>query len=173
MRPSAPLLLTSAALLLAACASNPAPYPDYPVFIPLSVETADYIRLAEGPCAGACPVYELTLHSEGQYVLFGSRFTEGADRSDNRPAEDSLERAKDILLRAGFDDMPEDITPENPDLCPGPETGRATAEIMIGREDGYYRIVRYDQGCFHDMAETMLRQLRATMRIADLVRPAD
>lgn len=156
-------------LFAAACASEP----QAPAWQPLSVATADYVRLGEGPCFGNCPVYELTLYTGGQYVLMGERFTEGETRNDNKPAEDSFDRAKDILLAAGFDELPEDITPANPEACPNPATDHPRAEITIGRADGYYRTVRYDQGCFHDVAETMLRQLRAVMRVADLVQAAE
>lgn len=157
--------------LAAGCASDAPPPP--PAFVPLSVETADYIRLAEGPCFGACPVYELTLYPEGQYVLMGERFTESADRADNKPSEESFELAQAILTAAGFEDLPDDITMDNPEACPNPATDLPTAEITIGDARGYYRTVTYYQGCFHAVAELMLRQLRSVMRISDLVRAAE
>lgn len=159
-------------LLAAGCASQPVA-PAAPAFVPLSVATAGYIRLSEGPCFGTCPVYELTLYPEGQYVLMGERFTEGPNRSDNKPSEDSFELAKAILTTARFEDLPEDITMGNPDACPNPATDHPTAEITIGDARGYYRTVTYYQGCFHDVAESMLRQLRGVMRIADLVQAAE
>lgn len=156
------------AVLAAACASAP----EAPAYVPLSVETADYVRLSEGPCFGFCPVYELTLYPGGQYVLMAGRFTEGDERSVNKPADDSFQRAQEALAAAGFMELPEDITPANPEACPNPATDLATAEITVGNEAGYYRRVVYDQGCFHDGADTLLRQLRDIMRIDDLVSAA-
>ncbi len=153
------------ALFAAACASAP----DVPEYVPLSVETADYIRLGEGPCFGACPVYELTLYHGGQYVLMAGRFTEGDERSVNRPADDSFEAAQAILTEYGFADLPEDISPGNEEACPHPATDLPTADITIGNADGYYRTVHYYQGCFDETASAMLAGLREVMRIADLV----
>jgi len=171
MRATAVLACVSV-LLATGCASAPEA-PQAPAFVPLSVETAGYIRLSEGACFGNCPVYELTLYPTGQYVLMSQRFTEGENRSDNKPSESSFEEAKAILAAAGFEDLPDDITMDNPEACPMPATDHATAEITIGNAAGYYRTVRYYQGCFHDTAETMLRQLRSVMRVADLVRAAE
>lgn len=159
-------------LCLAACASAPTA-PAAPAYVPLSVATADYIWLEEGPCFGSCPVYRMTLYPEGQYVLMGERFTEGENRSDNKPSEDSFELAKAILTAFGFDEMEEDLTAGNPEACPNPATDFPTAMITIGDAEGYYRTVTYYQGCFLDLPENMLRQLRATMRIADLVQAAE
>ena len=156
-------------LVLAGCAAARAPEAPAPVWEPLSVATADYVRLSEGPCFGACPVYELTLYEGGQYVLMGQRFTEGPRTG---PGETALEEARAILTLAGFDDLPDDITMDNPDACPNPATDLATAEITIGDADGYYRTVRYYQGCFHSVAESMLRQLRDVLRVNQLVRAA-
>lgn len=156
-------------LVLAGCAAQSAPQAPAPAWEPLSVATADYVRLAEGPCFGACPVYELTLYEGGQFVLMGQRFVEGAEA---RPGEASLEEAKAILLSARFDELPDDITMDNPEECPNPATDLATAEITIGDAEGYYRTVRYYQGCFHSVAESMLRQLRSVMLVSELVRAA-
>lgn len=164
MRFFAPFVL----LLAAACASAPQP-PAPPAYVPLSVETAEYIRLAEGPCFGFCPVYELTLYPGGQYVLMAGRFTEGDERADNKPADDAFERAQQALLDGGFADLPENITPDNPDACPNVATDLPTSEITIGNADGYYRTVTYYQGCFVDEVGALLEELRAIMRIADLV----
>lgn len=156
-------------LLAAACASAP-----QAEWQPLSVENANYIRLSEGPCFGFCPVYELTLYPTGQYVLMAGAFTEpGEARTENKPSEDSFERAKAALTAAGFMDLPEDITSNNPAACPNAPTDHATAEITVGRDDGFYRTVRYYLGCQHDVAETLLRQLRSVMRVSDLVRAAE
>lgn len=169
------LAALGAACVLAGCASAPAQRsaaPSAPAFEPLSVANADYVWLEEGPCFGSCPVYRMTLYPDGQYVLMGERFTEGEGRSDNKPSEDSFDRAKEALSAANFMELPEDITTNNPEACPNAPTDHATVEITVGRNDGFYRTMRYYLGCQHDVAETLLRQLRTIMRVSDLVRAA-
>ncbi|WP_262689765.1 DUF6438 domain-containing protein [Kordiimonas aestuarii] len=35
----------------------------------------DYIKISEGPCFGACPVYDFTLKGDGRVVFHGNRFS--------------------------------------------------------------------------------------------------
>jgi len=35
----------------------------------------EYVKITEGPCFGACPVYDFTLRGDGQVTFHGQRFT--------------------------------------------------------------------------------------------------
>lgn len=65
---------------LAACGGTTGD--DTPVSdLPRDPSPMDYVKITEGPCFGACPVYDFTLRGDGQVTFHGNRFTKESGQS--------------------------------------------------------------------------------------------
>ena len=126
------------------------------------------ITLEETPCFGFCPVYTMTLHSDGAYVLEGGRNTRqtGLHRGQLSPA--AYDRAAAALEEAGFDARDPDITMGNPAACRNPHTDAQTANITWSKRAGKKRVTYY-QGCNAPKMRKALEELRAAFDYDTLI----
>lgn len=156
-------------LVLAACAANPdadAPPPES------QTRERGAITLEETPCFGFCPVYVMTLNSDGSYILNGGQHarTEGVQEGELDPA--AYDRAASALRKADFADRPKEIVMGEPS-CKTPHTDAQTAIITWERPEGTKQ-VRFYKGCDLPAMETAVESLRAAMDYDRLIaRAAD
>ncbi len=68
------------------------------------------IVLSEGSCDQTCPVYDMTLHPDGSYVLNGVKFVKTRGVSEGNLGADAWKKAQDALTEAGFWSQPTDQT---------------------------------------------------------------
>ncbi len=58
--------------------------------------------LSEGPRLGSCPVYDMTLHPNGAYILNGERFVKDAGVTEGKLTPDTWKNAEKLLSDASF-----------------------------------------------------------------------
>lgn len=154
------------AFALTACAAPANPDADAPA---PGLQTGDRgsITLEETPCFGFCPVYKMTLNSDGSYILDGGRHsrTEGVQEGELQSA--AYDRAAGALREAEFDSRPKQIVMGEPS-CKTPHTDAQTAIITWERPEGTKQ-VRFYKGCDLPAMETAVESLRAAMEYGRLI----
>src|SRR6201991_1938027 len=69
----------------------------------ISAQAGDpVISLSEGACAETCPVYDMTLHPDGAYILNSVRFVKGSGVTDGKLPSGTWDAAEKVLKDAGF-----------------------------------------------------------------------
>ena len=100
--------------------------------------------LAEGPCEGTCPVYDLTLHPDGGYMLNAEKFVKLQGFSEGNVGEDSWSLAEAVLEEVKFWNLKETQTA---DTLPNCQPGAPTVRITYRNEEGREKTLTYDAGC--------------------------
>ena len=124
------------------------------------------IALSEGECDVTCPIYDMTLHPDGKYVLNGVRFVKTSGVSEGDIGEPAWTAAEKVLADAGFWIMEPEQTAETLANC---KDGAPTAKITWRTEEGKEKTVTYYAGCGVRKMEDIVRSLRAALDFEYLV----
>jgi len=124
------------------------------------------ISLSEGPCLGTCPVYDMTLHADGAYVLNGERFVKATGVSEGKLGKQAWSKAQAALEKAGFWSLKPVQTPETLATC---HTDAPTAKVTWRTAEGKEKTVTYDAGCGVQEMQTLVSELREALGFGDLV----
>ena len=163
------LLFPALALALVACHPAPPPPPPAPGPIP---DTG--ITLAEGPCFGTCPIYDMTIYPNEFYQLNSGQFTQNPGNSTGTLPAGSWAAANQALQTADFATLPLDVTVGSPACGNQTATDLPSATITEVTIAGP-RTVEWYRGCFAAPDRVRLNQLvtdlRAAMTVDALVTP--
>jgi hypothetical protein len=124
------------------------------------------ISLSEGPCLGPCPVYDMTLHPNGAYVLNSVRFVKGQGVSEGSLGRGKFAQAEEILEKAGFWSLKPVQTMETTPNC---HTDAPTAKITWRTEAGKEKTVTYNAGCGIAKMQQLVMDLRGVLGFERLV----
>lgn len=124
------------------------------------------ISLSEGPCIGPCPVYDMTLHPNGAYVLNSVRFVRGSGVSEGNLGRGKFAAAEKVLEDAGFWTLKPEQTM---DTMPNCLTDTPTATIIWRTEAGREKTVTYDAGCGVAKMQNLVASLRDVLGFERLV----
>ena len=135
-------------LLLTSCASQSTPQDPTP--IPEDIE----IFLERGPCFGACPVYSVTIQSDGTVLYQGVRFVEQDVEVQSSISQADLNRLVDAFEEAKFFDFEDAYNDSVEGICKEFLTDASFVTISI-TIDGTSKQVNHYTGCrgFRDEAE--------------------
>ncbi|HEX5008229.1 MAG TPA: DUF6438 domain-containing protein [Hyphomonadaceae bacterium] len=124
------------------------------------------IALSEGPCPITCPVYDMTLHPNGGYVLNSVKFVRGEGVSEGNIGRAAWTEAEQALNDAGFWTLKPEQTIETMPHC---QPDAPTAKITWRTSDGKEKTVTYDAGCGVQKMQQLVGALRNAMKFDRLV----
>lgn len=124
------------------------------------------ITLSEGPCPITCPVYDMTIHPNGTYVLNSVRFVRGEGVSEGNIGKASYTEAERALKDAGFWTLKTEQTMET---MPGCHPDAPTAKITWRNTEGKEKTVTYYAGCGVAKMEQLVGALRNAVKFERLV----
>lgn len=162
----------SVALVLAACTSggdSTGGVSDAADDVARDPSPMHYVKLSEGPCFGACPVYDLTIRGDGRVTFHGNRFSKLsgqhlAYRSTGQFLEvvETLKMQKFSELTGGYDRM----------SCKMPATDHPTVTIEV-RTAEIDKSVQWYTGCrgLEDRRklERLVDELRRVMDVDEFI----
>ena len=124
------------------------------------------ISLSEGPCPVTCPVYDMTLHPNGTYILNSVRFVRGEGVSEGNIGRAAWTEAEQALEDAGFWTLKPDQTMETMLRCyPDAPTVKITWRTSEGKE----KTVTYYAGCGVQKMQQLVGALRNAMKFDRVV----
>jgi hypothetical protein len=124
------------------------------------------ISLSEGPCPATCPVYDMTLHPNGAYLLNSVRFVKGEGVTEGNIGRASYTAAEQALKDAGFWTLKPEQTMQTMLNC-HPEA--PTAKITWRTTEGKEKTVTYYAGCGVAKMQQLVGALRDAMKFERLV----
>jgi hypothetical protein len=124
------------------------------------------VSLSEGACNGTCPVYDLTVHANGTYILNGQRFVKTTGVSEGDIGADAFSAAVGVLEDAGFWTMRPVQTMETLQNC---QTDAPTVLVTWREDSGKEKTVAYNAGCGVRKTQEMISRLRTALKFDDLV----
>lgn len=124
------------------------------------------IAIAEGPCEATCPVYEMTLHPAGDYILHGERFVKTTGVVHGELGEAAWTQAEHALEQANFWKMKPEQTARTLETC---QPGAPTVKVTWRTEEGREKTVTYNAGCGVQASQQMIADLRAAFDFDHLV----
>lgn len=125
------------------------------------------ISLSEGACPhDTCPVYDMTLHKDGSYILNGERYVKTTGLSRGDLGEEAWSNAETVLTEAKFWSMPALQTSARLDTCQ-PDT--PTIRITFRNEQGKEKTLVYEAGCGVAETRDLVSRLRAALHFEALV----
>ncbi len=125
------------------------------------------VSLSEGPCMGVCPVYDMTLHPDGDYKLNGVQNVKQTGLSEGNLGEDAFAQAEAALNEAGFWTMKRRQTAETLPNCHGDDA--PTVKVTWRTDAGKQKTVTFYAGCEQDDTRGMIARLRIALHFDDLV----
>lgn len=157
--PNGPLIAVLAAAVAAACSEG-----EHGVIQAQAGDPA--ISLSEGACPATCPVYDMTLHPNGAYLLNGERFVRRAGVSDGNIGKDAWTEAEKMLKEASFWTLKPVQTRDTMDGC---QRDAPTAKVTWRTAEGKEKTVTYNAGCGVEKMQVLIRSLRVALKFDDLV----
>lgn len=124
------------------------------------------IVLSEGECDVTCPVYDMTLHPDGAYLLNGVRFVKTEGVSEGAIGSGAWAAAEKALTAASFWTLPPDQTSSDQPSC---QPGTPTASVTWRLQDGKQKTLKYRAGCGGVEGRNLIPALRAALHFDDLV----
>ena len=124
------------------------------------------ISLSEGPCPVTCPVYDMTIHPNGAYVLNSVRFVRGEGVSEGNVGRASYTAAEQALKDAGFWTLKTEQTMDTMHNC---QPDAPMAKITWRTSDGKEKTVTYYAGCGVPKMQQLVGALRNAMKFERLV----
>lgn len=124
------------------------------------------IVLSEGSCDQTCPVYDMTLHPDGSYVLNGVKFVKTRGVSEGNLGADAWKKAQDALTEAGFWSQPTDQTSLVSENC---HSGTPTVQVTWRTAEGKQKTIAYTAGCGGAEMRQAIVGLREAMNFSALV----
>lgn len=123
------------------------------------------ISLAEGPCFGTCPIYDITVYPNEFYQLNSGRFTQNPGMSTGSLPAGSWAAANAALQTADFATLPLDITIGSP-ACSGTVVSDLPSATISETTIAGPRSVEWYPGCFDATDRARLNQLVTDLRVA-------
>ena len=124
------------------------------------------ISLSEGPCPITCPVYDMTLHPNGTYILNSVQFVRGEGVSEGNIGRASWTEAEQVLKDAGFWTLAPEQTMDTLPRC---QPDAPTAKITWRTSEGKEKTVTYYAGCGVQKMQQLVGDLRNAMKFERLV----
>lgn len=124
------------------------------------------IVISEGACDQQCPVYDMTLHADGSYVLRGERFVKTLGLSEGNIGRSAWSAAEQALNAAGFWALPPDQTASAQPSC---QPGTPTVSITWRTAEGKQKTLAYRAGCGGPEGRQLIPALRAALKFDSLV----
>lgn len=124
------------------------------------------IVMTEGECDQTCPVYDMTLHPDGTYLLNGVRFVKTPGVSEGRLDASAWTDAEAALEKAGFWSLEPDQTSSGQPSC---VSGAPKVTIMVRNAEGKQKTLTYKPGCGSEEAHALIPSLRSSLHFDDLV----
>jgi hypothetical protein len=124
------------------------------------------IVLSEGPCLGTCPVYDITLHPNGAYLLNSTRFVKGTGVSEGNIGAEAYTAAEKVLTDASFWTVKPKQTMETLSTC---HTDAPTTKITWRTAEGKEKTLEYNAGCGVREMQALISSLRDALHFNDLV----
>lgn len=154
-----PLLAALAAVFAVACSKSETGVAQGQVDDPVIV-------LSEGQCLGTCPVYDMTLHPTGAYILNGRKFVKTEGVSEGDLGVSAWTEAEAVLKAAEFWTMKQEQTRETLANC---MTDAPNVMITWRTTEGKEKTVTYNAGCGVADMQTLIQDLRHAMKFDNLV----
>ncbi|MEE9347056.1 MAG: DUF6438 domain-containing protein [Robiginitomaculum sp.] len=89
-----------------------------------------YITFAEGPCFGACPVYEMLITPDDRYYVYPERFTHREQPYSGELPRGSFNKIHDLTVREPYRSLKADYTPDSGN-CGAAATDMPSAKFSI------------------------------------------
>ncbi len=124
------------------------------------------IVLSEGACDQTCPVYDMTLHPDGSYLLNGDRFVKTVGVTEDRLDSSAWTAAQAALDSATFWALEPNQTSSDHPSC---VEGTPTVSVMARLADGKQKTLTYRAGCGSDEGRALITALRAAFNFQDLI----
>lgn len=125
------------------------------------------IVLSEGACPpNTCPVYDMTLHPTGAYVLNARKFVKEPGVTEGDIGKGAWDVAEDILNTSGFWTLQQVQTRKTLSNC---MTEAPDAMITWRTADGKEKTVTYNAGCGVEKMQKLVRDLREVLKFDELV----
>lgn len=124
------------------------------------------IVLSEGECDVTCPVYDMTLHPDGAYILNGVRFVKSPGVSEGAIGTDAWTEAEKALQAASFWTLAPDQTSSVDQNC---QPGTPTVSVTWRIQDGKQKTLKYRAGCGGEEGRALIPALRAALHFHELV----
>lgn len=124
------------------------------------------IVLSEGECEATCPVYDMTLHPDGRYLLNAMKFVRTPGVSEGRLDRASWDKAEKTLADASFWTLPVDQTGFVSENC---QPGAPTVHITWRTREGRQKTIRYTAGCGGSEMREAIIALRDALAFQSLV----
>lgn len=154
------LPVVALAVMLAACSAQE-------VGVTQGHANEPVIVLSEGACPhNTCPVYDMTLHGDGSYVLNGVRYVKTVGVIDGNLGADAWTAAEKVLEDAQFWGM---STPETAAKLPHCQPDAPTVQVTWRTDKGREKTLVYDAGCGVAETRDMISRLRTALQFEKLV----
>ena len=126
--------------------------------------SGDQITLERGACFGTCPVYQLTIKSDGTVAFDGKRFTKTTGNATGKISQNDFRALVSEFEKINYFSLPDAYTPGTKE-CPRMITDMPSADTSI-RLKGRMKSVAHYYGCG---TEGALAQLTALEKKIDEV----
>ena len=124
----------------------------------------DQITLERTACFGPCPMYTLTITSDGKVKFDGKRFTKVTGPATGKISKQAFRGLVAEFKKIGYFSLPDQFTPGTPQ-CPRMVTDHPSANTSL-RLNGKTKVVEHYYGCGDS---GILPQLTALENKIDLV----
>ena len=124
------------------------------------------IVLSEGACDQTCPVYDMTLHPDGSYLLNGARFVKTAGVTEGKLDGSAWTAAQAALDEASFWTLEPNQTSSDHPSC---VEGTPTVSVTVRLADGKQKTLTYRAGCGGEEGRALIPALREAFTFHDLV----
>lgn len=124
------------------------------------------IVLTEGACEATCPIYAMTLHPDGSYVLHAEKFVKSEGVHEGQLDASAWTQAEATLEGINFWALkPEQTSSSLPSCQPGPPLVSITWRTAEGRQ----KTLNYRVGCGDSAVREAVAELRSAMSFHELV----
>ncbi len=124
------------------------------------------IVLSEGECQQQCPVYDMTLHEDGSYLLNGSRFVKTTGVTEGNIGASAWGAAEQALAAANFWHLPPEQTSSDQPSC---QPGTPAVAVTWRTREGKQKTLNYRPGCGGPEGRQLIPALRAALNFDELV----
>ena len=124
------------------------------------------VVLSEGACEQTCPVYDMTLHPDGTYLLNGVTFVKTMGVSDGQLGTDAWTAAETALTESNFWTLASNQTSNASENC---HSGAPTVNVTWRTDAGKQKTISYPAGCGGPEMRTLVVALREAMSFDQLV----
>lgn len=124
------------------------------------------IVMSEGACDQTCPVYDMTLHSDGTYALNGVKFVKTTGVSEGQLGTAAWTAAEKALTEASFWTLPTNQTSAVSENC---HSGTPTVNVTWRDDAGKQKTIAYTAGCGGPEMRNVIIALRQAMAFDSLV----